>query len=255
MVNVQATIRYFVVASFMWSFSCCTRTLQNSLFTWFLFWRSRPRLTKETLVCSLLLRIVCINRGGGDGFTGFREGDREAGRDARPWRPRPAVSDGRSDAAHSRRGDKNEKEKRNKLPLVSRHKLYRILPLQSTTNTKIDFSLNNIFWWNRGEEKKCRERLKKVFIESSGGIQISQEGVSTHPRRGDHFYLYFYDMYYMSVLPGGCNDLLAFICKPGSFRFFVSMVSSYNPWATAAVVLELLEVAGRAVGSGGTETS
>ena len=42
-------------------------------------------INKRNIVCSLLLRIVCINRGGGDDFTGFREGDREAGRDARPW--------------------------------------------------------------------------------------------------------------------------------------------------------------------------
>ncbi|CAN0078469.1 unnamed protein product, partial [Ascophyllum nodosum] len=49
------------------------------------------------------------------------------------------------------------------------------------------------------------------------------------------------------VLPG-CNILLAFICRRGSFRFlFPMMISSYNPWATAAVVLEILKVAGRAV--------
>ena len=49
-----------------------------------------------------------------------------------------------------------------------------------------------------------------------------------------------------SVLPG-CNNLLAFICRRGSSLKINSMVSSYNPLATAAVVLELLEVAGRAV--------
>ena len=40
---------------------------------------------------------------------------------------------------------------------------------------------------------------------------------------------------------------MAFICRRGSLRKKYSMVSSYNPWATAAVVLELLEVSGRVV--------
>ena len=58
----------------------------------------------------------------------------------------------------------------------------------------------------------------------------------------------------LAVLPG-CSYVWALIYKRGSLRNNCSVISRYNPWATACCSSRNGAAAGRRPDSGGTETS